>query len=217
MLEGFLNFMSNYLLEYEKELTAITPSVIEDRFAIFFRKRITNYKAKWIKDRWLKGEKTDGNIIGVYASLWIMNCIRSLGRTGTVDLTFSGDMGDLIDGSYNNMEMEIFSTVPYYEKIVKKYGYENFNITDEEKEILLSIRWRKCNKLLFLVNYGVYNLWRGIYEGPMKRQLSGILSKFMIRIIVRWVYVQQGNVKVTRNYKTIPKGVEYFHISEWNG
>ena len=35
--------------------------------------------------------------------------------------------------------------------------------------------------------------------------------------VVRWVYVQQGNVKVTRNYKTIPKGVEYFHISEWNG
>jgi hypothetical protein len=35
--------------------------------------------------------------------------------------------------------------------------------------------------------------------------------------IVRWVYVQQGNVKVTRDYKTIPKGVEYFHISEWNG
>ena len=63
-------------------------------------------------------------------------------------------MGDLIDGSYNNMEMEIFSTVPYYEKIVKKYGYENFNITEEEKEVLLSIVGES------VINYYFSELWR---------------------------------------------------------
>jgi hypothetical protein len=145
--------MSNYLLEYDKELTAITPAVIEDRFAIFLENELPIIR-KWIKDRWLKGERPDGNIIGVYASSDYEMYKLSLGRTGTVDLTFSGDMGNLIDGSYNNMEMEIFSTVPYYEKIVKKYGYDNFNITEEEKEVLLSIVGES------VINYYFSELWR---------------------------------------------------------
>src|SRR5690554_586713 len=145
--------MSNYLLEYEKELTAITPAVIEDRFAIFLENELPIIR-QWIKDRWLKGERPDGSVIGAYSSLDYELYKASLGRTGAVDLTLSGDMGDLIDGSYHNMEMEIFSTVPYYEKIVEKYGYENFNITDEEKEILLSIVGES------VINYYFSELWR---------------------------------------------------------
>lgn len=98
---------------------------------------------KWIqntiKERWVLGLKPDGSIIGLYANEDYADekyKQNSKAGFGNVDLTLTGSLWRGIQISGFNDEYEIFSKDSKYEDIVDKYGYYNFNITEEEKKNL---------------------------------------------------------------------------------
>jgi hypothetical protein len=76
-----------------------------------------------IRQRWLKGLRPDGSIIGEY-----------LNGSGLVDLTDTTEMGKQIEiFEVSNYTYAFGSGVPYYEYIVEMFGLDNFNITLNEK------------------------------------------------------------------------------------
>lgn len=98
---------------------------------------IDNYDFnKIIRDRWLKGLRPNGGIIGKYAN-----------GSGNVNLTDTGEMG---------RELQIFdvgrniyafgSGVEYYEKIADRYGLDNFNISNKDKYDLLDFIFIKVSE-----------------------------------------------------------------------
>lgn len=93
---------------------------------------------KMIQERWLKGKSPNGDVIGLYMSnpySMFKNQKNPMAGFGVVDLTNTGEMGDKITFGFMDVaEYEIFSTVPYYTRIVQKYGEFQFNVTDKEKE-----------------------------------------------------------------------------------
>lgn len=100
-------------------------------------------KEKWIrqkiKNRWLLGKTPDGGFIGVYRSQGYAELkarINNQAGLGNVDLTLTGALGDKIAISGFDDEYEIFSEDTKYESIVEKYGYHNFNISDDEERQL---------------------------------------------------------------------------------
>lgn len=113
---------------------------------------------KWIresiKDRWDLGKRPDGSIIGLYRSEEYArdkyNKSNSAGF-GNVDLTLTGSLWRGIQISGFNGEYEVFSTDSKYEDIADKYGYYNFNLSEEERnflfdKILVTILNRVINK-----------------------------------------------------------------------
>ena len=97
---------------------------------------------KWITDRWKLGLTPDGDIIGIYRSEDYADIKYSLSNSagfGNVDLTLTGALGRGIKVSGFNNEYEIFSSDQKYEDITEKYGYANFNITDNQREELFKI------------------------------------------------------------------------------
>ena len=106
---------------------------------------------KWIrntiKDRWALGLKPDGSIIGLYRSEDYAEqkyAQNSKAGFGNVDLTLTGSLVRGIKISGFNSEYEIFSSDSKYEEIAEKYGYYNFNISDEQREELF-------NKILVVI------------------------------------------------------------------
>lgn len=96
---------------------------------------------EWITDRWLTGKTPLGDYIGVYRGQGyaeLKNRLNSKAGLGNVDLTLTGALGRGIQISGFNDEYEIFSTDWKYNDIVAKYGEINFNISEDEREILFS-------------------------------------------------------------------------------
>lgn len=76
-----------------------------------------------IRQRWLKGLRPDGSIIGKYSN-----------GSGLVDLTDTTEMGKQIEiFEVSKYTYAFGSGVPYYQKIVEMFGLDNFNITLNEK------------------------------------------------------------------------------------
>jgi len=88
--------------------------------------------------RWLLGKKPDGSKIGVYfdqdyrENKYFKNPLAG----GDVDLILDGGLWKGIEIFGRKGDFEIFSTDWKYQKIVEKYGIENFNVTDQEQEEL---------------------------------------------------------------------------------
>lgn len=106
-----------------------------------------------IRERWKKGEKPDGNIIGIYASssyAFEKNKQNSLAGMFKVDLTLTGALGKGITIAFIDVgKYEIFSTDSKYSEIVQKYGEYNFNISEtEQKKIAFDISTKITNKLI---------------------------------------------------------------------
>ena len=127
----------DYLKPVQKELRS-QISMIQD---------LVDYQLheneKWIRqkirDRWSLGLKPDGSIIGLYRSEdYAEEKYRQNSKAGfgNVDLTLTGSLWRGIQISGFNDEYEIFSSDSKYEEITEKYGYYNFNITDDEKQHL---------------------------------------------------------------------------------
>lgn len=92
-----------------------------------------------IKSRWLLGKRPDGDIIGVYRddSYQLFKSNKNSLAGGTVDLTLTGDLGSRIKTVLESKGIEVISTDEKFTEIAKKYGLDNFNITeDQEKQIL---------------------------------------------------------------------------------
>lgn len=105
-----------------------------------------------IRERWLKGLKPDGSIIGEYASESYAEDKFSMNRGagfGNVDLTLTKSLGQKIEMGGFQDEYEIFSKDRKYDEIVDKYGEDNFNITPEqEKELLDKVMAYALNEAL---------------------------------------------------------------------
>lgn len=92
-----------------------------------------------IKDRWRLGLRPDGSIIGHYKDpdyAIFKQQINPLAG-GDVDLIYNRDLVNNIDLIMNSFGAEVISTDEKYTKIANKYGYDNFNITDEQENELL--------------------------------------------------------------------------------
>ena len=97
-----------------------------------------------IKQRWLLGKRTDGDIIGVYSDSDYSNGyaeqknrMNPKAGYGNVDLVLSGDLVGRIKTVLENKKIEIISTDDKFEDILENYGADNFNITEEEETELL--------------------------------------------------------------------------------
>ena len=107
-----------------------------------------------IKSRWLSGESVNGGKIGEYHSLSYkkLKLLKNPGAGGTVDLTLTGSLGDnitLIKDLFNNFE--IISTDSKYMQLGKKYGFDEFGLSDAQTiafmRVLEVIITRKLNNI----------------------------------------------------------------------
>lgn len=94
-----------------------------------------------VKRRWIYGKSVDGGIIGTYQSdeyrLFKMEINPLAG--GNVDLMLYGDLSDNLQIKLlGDTKFEIFSLDAKYQKIGKKYGFEEFGLSEEESYELLT-------------------------------------------------------------------------------
>jgi len=131
----------NYAAEIKQKLqfeTQNIPKYFADNFYTF-EKDIREL----IKKRWKTGKKPNGGIIGVYRSIdyALFKKQKSDAPFRVVDLTLTGRLGDGIQVELFNAQkgiFEVFSTDIKFESIVKKYGADNFNLTEIETEKIIN-------------------------------------------------------------------------------
>jgi hypothetical protein len=93
-----------------------------------------------IYTRWLLGKRPDGRRIGVYFSeeyreyKYFKNPLAG----ADVDLIDTGDLWKNIEIFNESDGIEIISTDEKFEKIIDKYGADNFNITDAQEEEIIN-------------------------------------------------------------------------------
>jgi len=85
--------------------------------------------------RWSFGKSVDGGIIGTYFSDEYRQYKIELNPLagGNVDLTLTGSLGEKLNIKKIGKNYQIFSEDEKYEKIGKKYGFEEFGLTEEER------------------------------------------------------------------------------------
>jgi len=85
--------------------------------------------------RWSFGQSVDGGIIGTYFSDEYRQYKIELNPLagGNVDLTLTGSLGEKLNIKKIGKNYQIFSEDEKYEKIGKKYGFEEFGLTEEER------------------------------------------------------------------------------------
>jgi hypothetical protein len=130
----------NYLETYQTELKTGIKN-IPNMVAV----EMLSYEdevRKWIKERWLLGDRPDGSIIGVYRSSdYAMFKQRMNPKAGgDVDLTLTESLGDKIQMIPQGSSMfKIISTDSKYSEIIEKYGDVNFNLSPDKLELLFEM------------------------------------------------------------------------------
>lgn len=99
-----------------------------------------------IRRRWLFGKDPNGGIIGNYSNSPMGRDYQSFkvsfnpNAGGTVDLTLTGALGrGLTFRKISNTEYEIFSTDSKFDKIADKYGLEQFNLDEQQRNELFDM------------------------------------------------------------------------------
>lgn len=99
-----------------------------------------------IRKRWLFGKDPNGGIIGNYSNSPMGRDYQAFkvsfnpNANGYVDLTLTGSLGrGLTFRKKNNTEFEIFSTDSKFEKIADKYGLEQFNLDEQQRNDLFDM------------------------------------------------------------------------------
>jgi len=91
-----------------------------------------------IKNRWLSGLDPNGNKIGSYANFPYAerkNKRNSKAGFWNVDLTLTGLMGnELVLNEISKTSFAFGSQVSYFNDVVEKYGLQQFNITEAERD-----------------------------------------------------------------------------------
>lgn len=111
---------------------------------------------KWIKERWLLGDRPDGSIIGVYRSSEYAMFKQQMNPKagGDVDLTLTESLGDKIQMIPKSKAMfQIISTDSKYSEIVEKYGDVNFNLSPDKLELLFDMIGNQ------IINKVLNNIW----------------------------------------------------------
>lgn len=94
---------------------------------------------KDVRRRWAIGESVEGGIIGEYRSEEYRQYKMFLNPSakGNVDLTLTGSLGENITVKQQAADaFLIYSTDEKYQKIGKKYGFDEFGLSDEEWYIM---------------------------------------------------------------------------------
>lgn len=90
-----------------------------------------------IKQRWLRGLRPNGDIIGVYRDdmYQVMKSNMNPSAGGKVDLILSGDLVNRIHLVLSGMNsIQVISSDEKYDEISKRYGSDNFNLSEEEQD-----------------------------------------------------------------------------------
>lgn len=130
-----------YLETYQTQFKSQTvKSVVEKTvFDLIILNAPNIYKE--VRRRWLIGESIDGGIIGTYRSQEYAMFKASINplANGNVDLTLTGSLGDELSIRRTSENLyEIFSRDEKYQKIGRKYGFEEFGLNDEQEYELLN-------------------------------------------------------------------------------
>lgn len=117
-----------------------------------------NWIRETIRQRWLLGKRPDGSLIGLYRSEDYANYKfneNNKAGFGNVDLTLTGALVRGIRISGFNDEYEIYSEDTKYEDIVEKYGYYNFNISEDEQKELFQRIYNKVATIMLQESYAL--------------------------------------------------------------
>ncbi len=111
-----------------------------------------------VRNRWKRGKRPDGAIIGEYASFLYQR--QKLAQNplagGTVDLILTGALsGDLTVFPLAGGNFSIFSKDEKAISIADKYGLDVYGLTKEEEEMILNVAFNRINmKLINFVEFG---------------------------------------------------------------
>ena len=96
---------------------------------------------RWVWERWEKGEGVDGpgSVIGEYANEQYREKKVKMNpkARGFVDLTYTGALSENLTVRKSGTKYIIYSTDSKYTKLGVKYGFRQFGITDEQKDLFL--------------------------------------------------------------------------------
>lgn len=129
-----------------------------DTILIFESSNIVNK----VKTRWSWGRGVNGGIIGEYSKSQLGQKYRAYKLTknpnarGTVDLILSGSLSNKLTLKRLGGLFEVISTDSKFNSIGQKYGFEEFNLTEEETKQLQNEIIEKI-----LTNY-TYEVWQNV-------------------------------------------------------
>lgn len=145
-----MSYIDDYSLQLNREVLNI-PKFVADMI-ILNAGNIVNE----VKRRWIIGKSVDGGIIAEYRSEEYRQYKIGINpqAKGFVDLHNTGSLADLLTVRKAGNLFEIYSTDSKFEKIGKKYGFEEFGLSSEEQEQLFAEIYD------FVVESIMNKLWR---------------------------------------------------------
>lgn len=145
-----MSYIEQYSNRLNKEVSNI-PKFVADMI-ILNAGNIVNE----VKRRWILGKSVDGGIIGEYRSEDYRQYKIGINPQagGFVDLHDTGSLADLLTVKKSGSLFEIYSTDSKFQMIGKKYGFDEFGLSEEEKEQLFSEIYE------IVVESIMNNLWR---------------------------------------------------------
>lgn len=144
----------NYLESYEKDLVKETSNVqkfVGDMIIINSRNILDT-----VKRRWILGKSVDGGIIGNYASAEYRQFKIAMNPSagGVVDLHLTGSLSENLTVKQAGTLFEIYSSDEKFEKIGRKYGFEEFGLSEAEQNELFEEIYA------IGIEYIINNLWQ---------------------------------------------------------
>lgn len=143
----------NQLEQIESRLKQINQTMVENLLA---KELQANAKEilDLVRDRWLRGKRPDGSLIGEYKDFGYELLKRQQNPLagGNVDLTLDGGLNKgLFINQIRGSLFNIFSSDEKAVLIAEKYGLDNYNITPEET--ILVLERAKDNVFIELYNF----------------------------------------------------------------
>lgn len=130
-----MNYLDTYVKEIQTETSGLNTYVAN--MIILNSGNITQE----VKKRWIIGESVDGGIIGEYASSEYKAFKISMNprAKGNVDLHLTGSLAEnLTIKKSGALLFEVYSTDSKFQSIGKKYGFEQFGLSDEQTQELFN-------------------------------------------------------------------------------
>ena len=151
-----MDLYSKQLTKAKKQKSEIQNDV--DTLIMFESANITDK----VKKRWSWGRGVNGGEIGHYSKSQLGQSYRAFklnknpSARGTVDLILTGSLSNKLKIRKMGSLFEVVSLDQKFKKIGDKYGFEQFNLTAEETQQLISEIYEKI-----LINY-TYEVWQNV-------------------------------------------------------
>lgn len=124
----------SYIEEYQKDIAQITSKaeiekLVGDLIILNSGILITD-----VRERWQHGQSVKGGIIGTYRWADYKLYKQSINPLagGNVDLMLTGALSGGLAVRKKGKEYQLFSVDEKYEKLGRKYGFEEFGVTEQE-------------------------------------------------------------------------------------